>query len=46
MRRDYRLYWDDIVQAIGLVREYVAGMDEEQFKSDRKTRDAVSAIWR
>ena len=41
MRRDYGLYLDDIVQAIGCIREYVAGTDEEQFKSDRKTRDAV-----
>ncbi len=41
MSRDYRLYLDDILQAIGNIREYVEGMDAVRFASDRKTRDAV-----
>jgi uncharacterized protein with HEPN domain len=41
MPRDYRLYLDDILEAIGNVREYVKGMDYDAFAGDKKTRDAV-----
>jgi len=41
MHRDYRLYLDDILEAIDRIREYVQGMDAEAFSSDRKTQDAV-----
>jgi uncharacterized protein with HEPN domain len=41
MSRDYRLYLDDILEAIDRIREYVQDMDEEAFVSDRKTQDAV-----
>jgi len=41
MRRDYRLYLDDILEAIDRIREYVKGMDENAFGSDRRTQDAV-----
>jgi len=41
MRRDYRLYLDDILDAVHQVRSYVQGQDEEAFASDRKTQDAV-----
>ena len=41
MHRDHRLYLDDILEAIGNIREYVAGMDYEAFARDKKTRDAV-----
>ena len=41
MSRDYRLYLDDILEAINRIGEYVQGMDEEAFGSDRKTQDAV-----
>ena len=41
MHRDYRLYLDDILEAIDRIREYVQGMDDEGFFSDRKTQDAV-----
>lgn len=41
MPRDYRLYLDDILEAIDRIREYVQGMDAEAFSSDRKTQDAV-----
>ena len=41
MRRDYRLYLDDILEAINRISEYVQGMDEKTFGSDTKTQDAV-----
>ena len=41
MSRDYRLYLDDILESIDRIGEYVQGMDEEAFGSDRKTQDAV-----
>lgn len=41
MPRDYRSYLDDIMEAIGSIREYAAGMDYETFSRDRKTQDAV-----
>ena len=41
MHRDYRLYLDDILEAIDRIREYVQVMDEDVFGSDRKTQDAV-----
>jgi uncharacterized protein with HEPN domain len=41
MPRDYRLYLDDILEAIGNIREYVKGMDYDAFARDKKTRDAV-----
>jgi len=41
MPRDHRLYLDDILEAIGNVREYVKGMDYDAFARDKKTRDAV-----
>ena len=41
MHRDYRLYLDDILEAIDRINEYVRGMDDEAFGSDRKTQDAV-----
>lgn len=41
MPRDYRLYLDDILDAIHQIRSYVEGQDEEAFAADRKTQDAV-----
>jgi uncharacterized protein with HEPN domain len=41
MSRDYRLYLDDILEAIHQIRTYVADRDEESFATDRKTQDAV-----
>ena len=41
MHRDYRLYLDDILEAIDRICEYVQGMDEDAFGSDKKTQDAV-----
>ncbi len=39
--RDYSLYISDILQSIKNIHEYIAGMDESKFKSDKKTIDAV-----
>jgi uncharacterized protein with HEPN domain len=41
MPRDSRAYFDDILEAIGAIREYVAGLSREGFGRDRKTVDAV-----
>ena len=41
MPRDYRLYLDDILDAVQQIRIYVEGYDGEAFAADRKTQDAV-----
>ena len=41
MRRDFRLYLDDILEAIHQIRTYMADQNEEAFAKDRKTQDAV-----
>ena len=41
MRRDPKLYLEDIVAACGRIREYVTGMSFDDFKDDQKTVDAV-----
>jgi uncharacterized protein with HEPN domain len=39
--RDYRLYLDDMLEAIGRIRRHVGAMDFIAFKADEKTVDAV-----
>lgn len=41
MPRDFRLYLDDILDAVHQIRTYLADLDEEAFTKDRKTQDAV-----
>ena len=41
MFREFRLYLDDILEAIHQIRTYMADVDEEAFTMDRKTQDAV-----
>ena len=41
MPRDYRLYLDDMLEAIGRIRRHVGAMDFIAFKADEKTVDAV-----
>lgn len=41
MRRDFRLYLDDILEAICQIHTYLADQNEEAFANDRKTQDAV-----
>ena len=40
MLRDFRLYLDDILEAIHQIRTYMADLDDA-FARDRKTQDAV-----
>jgi uncharacterized protein with HEPN domain len=39
--RNWVLFAEDILEAVGLVERYVRGMTPEQFRDDRKTVDAV-----
>ncbi len=39
--RDWQLRIRDILDSIATIQEYVGDMDEEAFKADRKTVDAV-----
>ena len=41
MPRDYRLYLDNMLEAIGRIRRHVGAMDFIAFKADEKTVDAV-----
>ena len=41
MPRDYRLFLDDILEAVAKIREYTAGLDYSAFAQDSKTQDAV-----
>jgi uncharacterized protein with HEPN domain len=41
MPRDFRLYLDDILEAVTWIREYTAGLDQHGLAEDRKTLDAV-----
>ena len=39
--KDFRLYVQDILEAIGRIDQYLAGLTFEQFSKDIKTIDAV-----
>jgi len=39
--RPYKLFLEDILEAISKIEEFVKGMDLEQFKKDDKTASAV-----
>jgi len=41
MPRDFRLYLDDILEAVTWIREYTNGVDQNGLAGDRKTLDAV-----
>ncbi len=41
MPRDYRVYLDDILDAVTKIRDYTSGMNLEGLKNDSKTLDAV-----
>ena len=41
MKRDYKLYLNDIKECIQLIEEYIKGISEEQFNKDKKLQDAV-----
>jgi len=41
MKRDYRLYIDDLLEAIEKIEKYVKGLSFDEFRQDGKTIDAV-----
>ena len=41
MPRDYKVYLEDILEAIGKVSRYTVGLSQEAFSGDEKTLDAV-----
>ena len=41
MKRDYKLFLQDIVRASEYIQEFVQGMDFDQFLKDEKTSSAV-----
>jgi uncharacterized protein with HEPN domain len=41
MPRDFEVYLEDILQAIGKIRNYTAGLTRDEFDQDDKTIDAV-----
>jgi uncharacterized protein with HEPN domain len=41
MQRDCRVYLQDILEAIGKIRRFTAGLSPESFSADAKTMDAV-----
>lgn len=41
MPRDFEVYLHDILEAIGKVNAYTAGLTRDQFEEDSKTVDAV-----
>lgn len=41
MSRDYKVYLEDILEAIGRIRTYTAGLSADSFAADNKTLDAV-----
>ncbi len=40
-KRDWRLFVEDMLESIDLIEEYVAPLNLDNFKKDRKTIDAV-----
>ncbi len=41
MQRDYKVYLEDIAQAIGNIEEYTMGISFETFQQNKMVRDAV-----
>lgn len=41
MPRDYRVFLEDILEAIDKIRRYTAGLSQDTFRRDDKTLDAV-----
>ena len=40
-KREWKLYVEDILESLDLVKQYVGSMNFDDFKEDRKTVDAV-----
>ena len=41
MSRDYKVYLDDILEAIGKIQEYMAGLSLDDLSGDQKSLDMV-----
>jgi len=41
MKRDYKLYLNDIKESIQQIEEYTKNMSQEEFSKNKKTQDAV-----
>jgi uncharacterized protein with HEPN domain len=41
MKRDYKLYLNDITESIIQIEEYMRNVSEEDFQKDKKLQDAV-----
>ncbi len=41
MKRDYKLYLQDIRDSIANIEEYMKNVSEEDFKKDKKLQDAI-----
>ena len=41
MKRDYKLYLNDIKESISLIEEYLGNISEGEFKKDKKLQDAI-----
>lgn len=46
MPRDYRVYLEDILEAIEKIGRYTAGFSCDTLAGDGKTLDAVARIWK
>jgi uncharacterized protein with HEPN domain len=42
MKRDYKLYLQDIKESMGQIEEYIKGISEEEFKKDKLIQDGVT----
>lgn len=41
MKREIKLYLDDLLESIHLIEEYVGGLDEIAFEGDQQIQDSV-----
>lgn len=41
MKKDFRVYLDDIVNSCNTIAEYIDGLNNEQFDNDQRLQDAV-----
>ena len=41
MKRDFRVYLEDILESIRLIKDYIRGVNEKQFEEHLEVQDAV-----
>ena len=44
MKRDYKLFIQDVIESINTIEEYLRGMTKEEFIKNREKQDAVIRI--